>query len=282
MNRLVKVGVTTLGCTILDVRACAADDTPTDANIVTALDISESMDVEDMRIAIEGMARAIRAPEILQAIKSGRHGRIGFAVFAWHHGMYPEVVSWTLIASANETSSVSRQIEARLKVDVEAEALNQPKYDHVGRLTDLSEAIERAATLLRTAPYSTDRLVVNIIGNGEDNNGEGPQRARDRVIAEGGTINGVVLGGDPAVLDHYRRQVIGGPGAFLLFADDGDTVAELLARKSRYDIVCAPPLRQAEVGDDHAKAGMRMRCGTSAAIAAAASARPNELDHSQP
>jgi hypothetical protein len=237
MKRLVKVGVVIFGCAILDVGARASDDILTDANIVTALDISESMDVEDMRIAIEGMARAIRAPEILQAIKNGRHGRIGFAVFAWHHGIYPELVSWTLIASAKEAASVSRQIEARLKIDVNAEALNQPEFDYIGRLTDLSEAIDHAATLLRTAPYATDRLIVNVIGNGEDNMGEDPWRARDHVIALGGTINGVILGGNPSVLDYYRRQVIGGSGAFLLFADDGDTIAELLARKFQYDIV---------------------------------------------
>ncbi len=238
MNRLVAVGVFALGCILPDARVTAADGVITDANIVTALDISDSVDPKEMRIEIEGIALAIRTSEVLDAIQTGRHGRIGFAVFAWHHGgIYPVLVSWTLISSARDAMSVSNQITDCLRFADEAEGRRQSNLHHSGRLTDISEAINHATELLLTAPYATSRAVVNIIGNGKDNLGEEPQQARDSLAVQGGTINGVVLGGDPSLLDYYRQQVVGGPGAFLLSADDAGMIVELLARKFRYDIV---------------------------------------------
>lgn len=243
MSRLVEVGVLALGCILFDGRLTAGDGVTTDANIVTALDISDSVDPQEIRIEIEGMAQAIRAREVLDAIQAGRHGRIGFAVFAWYHdGIYPMLVSWTIIGSARDAMSVSNQIADGLRIADEAEGRRRSNLHQSGRLTDISEAIDHAAELLLTAPYGTSRGVVNIIGNGEDNLGEGPQRARDNLTVQGGTINGVVLGGEPSVLDYYRQQVIGGPGAFLLSADDVDMIAELLVRKLRYDIVMNTPV----------------------------------------
>ncbi len=213
-----------------------ADDVATDANVVTALDISYSIEPDDMRLEIEGMARAIRSPEFLAAIRSGRHGRIGFAVFAWHHNRFPDVVSWTLIASEADALAVARRIEARLRVDVELEARRNEKF-YIGRLTDLSQAIDHAAAMLRTAPFVGERSVVNIIGNGEDNVGEDAEVARDRTVEAGTTVNGVVLGDDPIVLDYYRRQVAGGPGAFVMSTGEPAAMAETLRRKFLYDIV---------------------------------------------
>ena len=78
-----------------------------------------------------------------------------------------------------------------------------------------------------------------IIGNGEDNVGEEAAFARERVIALGGTVNGVVLGDDPLVLDYYRREVIGGPGAFLISTGEAAAFVEVLTRKFLRDIVVA-------------------------------------------
>ncbi|MGH6831145.1 MAG: DUF1194 domain-containing protein, partial [Methylocella sp.] len=148
-----------------------ADQIVTDANIVTGLDVSYSIDADDMRLEIEGLARAIRSPDVLRAIQAGQHRRVGFAVFAWHHDQFPMLVSWTVIGSEADAMAVSKEIASRLKVDVELEAREQATY-FIGRLTDLSQAIDHATELLRAAPFVGRRLVVNIIGNGEDNVGE--------------------------------------------------------------------------------------------------------------
>jgi hypothetical protein len=238
MTQVAGTGMLALGCALLCGNAGAANDILTDANIVTGFDISYSIGPDDMRLEIEGMARAICSPEVLAAIRSGRYGRIGFAVFAWHHDQFPMVVPWVVIASEADALAVAREIDARVAVNVETEArANQTFY--IGRLTNLSQAIDHAAEMIATAPYTTDRAIINIIGNGEDNVGEEAGFARERVITMGGTVNGVVLGDDPLLLDYYRRQVIGGPGAFVISTGEAATFVEALTRKFLQDIVVA-------------------------------------------
>lgn len=212
--------------------AAGAEELRTDINIVTALDVSDSIDAQSIRIEIEGMAQAILAPEVLQAIRAGQHGRVGFAVFAWNEGAYPELVAWTIIRDDADAHIVSKQLR-----DVTPSELS-PSVDRMvePRMTDLSGAIDHAAALLLTAPYSADRMVLNVIGNGWDNVGEGPVAARDRLVGAGGTINGVILGEDPVLADYFRQNVIGGRGAFLITARDPGAITDVLARKFLRDV----------------------------------------------
>lgn len=203
----------------------AAEDLSTDANIITGLDVSSSINAQETMLQIDGMAQAIRSPAILAAIQHGQHGRIGFAVFVWADGDYPELVSWRIIGSAEDAEATSKEITSRLATLVESSGRA------VGTLTNLSGAIDHASQMLSQAPFSTKRAVVNIIGNGEDNVGEDPQRARADLLARGATINGVVVGGDPAVLNYYRNQVIGGRTAFVLPADKAETLVQVFAMK---------------------------------------------------
>lgn len=217
--------------------AVRAEDLRTDVNIVTALDISDSVDGNATAIEIEGMAQAILAPEILQAIRAGRFGRVGFAIFAWHEGAYPELVSWTMIADGEDARRVSDRLRNGLAPDLPP----TPGRNADPRMTDLSGAIDHAAVLLLTAPFAADRMVVNIIGNGWDNVGEGPWHARDRLVGAGGVINGVIVGEDPVLADYFRQNVIGGRGAFLFTARDKRAITDVLARKFLRDIALNAP-----------------------------------------
>jgi hypothetical protein len=238
MTKMTGFGMLALGAALLCDSAGVAEEIVTDANLVTGLDISYSIAPDDLRLELEGLARAIRSPEVLAAIQGGRYGRIGFAVFAWHHDRFPMVVSWAVIASEADALAVASEIEGRLGVDLETEARASQRF-FIGRLTNLSQAIDHATEMLMAAPFAADRGVVNIIGNGEDNVGEEPDVARARAIAMGATVNGVVLGDDPLVLDYYRREVVGGPGAFVIPAREAAALVEVLTRKFLYDIVVA-------------------------------------------
>lgn len=237
MWRLRAIATVALAWSLCEISPASADGIRTDANILTAIDISDSVDAEMLYLEIEGMARALRSPKILQATRRGRNGRIGFAVFAWSHGGgHPELVSWTSIASEQDAARVSAEIARWLLLADQAAGRKRDMPHHSGRLTDISAGIEHATQLFLVAPYVTHRQVLNIIGNGEDNLGENPERARDRLLSFGGSINGVVLGREIAALDYYRRYVVGGPGAFYLFANDPDSIAEILELKLLYDL----------------------------------------------
>ena len=216
---------------LLLINPAAAEGTETDANIITGLDISDSISTVETQLQVDGMARAIRDPEILAAIHRGQHQRIGFAVYAWADGDYPVLVSWRSIESEADARAASEEMVARLK------ALTESSTTLVGSLTDISAAMGYGLAMLGEAPFATDREVLNIIGNGEDNVGEDPKRARDGLVAQGVTINGVVLGNNPALLEYYRHQVIGGPSAFVMPVNNADSMTEVFARKFVSEIV---------------------------------------------
>jgi Protein of unknown function (DUF1194) len=225
MVRSVLLAFLTLCGALSCFQAAAAEELSTDANIITGLDVSSSINAQETMLQIDGMAQAIRSPAILAAIQHGEHRRIGFAVFVWADGDYPELVAWRTIGSQEDAEATSREISARL------DALLSSSARSVGTLTNLSGAMEHASEMLSQAPFRAKRAIVNIIGNGEDNVGEDPQRARAQLLAGGATINGVVVGGDPAVLSYYRNQVIGGRTAFVLPADKAETLVQVFAMK---------------------------------------------------
>lgn len=205
-----------------------------DAVIVTALDMSSSINVQETALQIEGMAQAIRSPAVVSAITNGKLGRIGFAIFLWADGEYPDLVAWRIIASQDDADAVADEIVSKLQWVTDGLGDNTKR--NWGTLTNLSGAIDHAAGMLKTAPFRAERVVVNIVGNGEDNVGEGPTRARADLLATGATINGVVVGGDQAVLAYYRANVIGGKQSFALPAGNSDELAYTFVLKFRSEI----------------------------------------------
>lgn len=210
--------------------AAGEDDSAADANIVTGIDLSRSIDPEESKLQIYGMVEAIRAPEVLRAIQDGPHGRIGFAVFLWASGTFPELVSWRVIGSRQDAEEASTEILLRLQLILDA------SRHSIGSLTDISAAMAHAGEMLADSPYASRRAIVNIVGNGEDNVGEGPGRSRDALVARGVTVNGVVVGGERKIVDYYRREVIGGPTAFVLAAHGPEGLVEAFTSKFTAEI----------------------------------------------
>lgn len=217
---------------LLSGRFACADSVWTDANIVTGLDFSGSIEPRDAQVQIDGITMAIRSPQIIAAIKNGNHGRIGFALFVWASGNYPILVIWRQISTAEEAAAVADEVSTGLHALIGSDALVK-----LGALTDLSGALDYGGELLRAAPFTTNHRIINIIGNGIDNVGEGARPARDRLVAEGITINAVALGRDRTLFGYLKRDVIGGPESFALMADDPEMLVEVLARKFVTEIV---------------------------------------------
>lgn len=189
------------GCALVLGGAAHADTIWTDASIVTGLDLSDSIDAGDADIQVAGIAGALRAPEIVAAIRRGHYGRIGFAVFAWADSDHPVLVSWRLIGSQQDALAASWEISDRLRALLGSDAAAT-----LGSLTNPSGAMDYGGTMLLSAPFATTHWVLNIVGNGVDNVGEGPQHARDQLLAMGKTINGVALGHDRAIYEYSASR----------------------------------------------------------------------------
>lgn len=238
MRTFASAGMRALAFTLLAGSHAWAQDIATDVNIVTGLDVSYSIDTETVTLELEGIAKALRDPRVIRAIGTGRHGRIGFAVFAWHFNAFPVIVGWTVIASPEDAGSAARALDAHRPAELLPKAV-APIPWQLGGFTDLSEALGHAEELLRTAPFAADRAIINIVGNGRDNVAEDAGMVRDRIVAHGGTINGLVLGDDPGLVQYYREQVIGGRAPFVMSTGDTASIADAFARKFIGDIVAS-------------------------------------------
>lgn len=218
---------------------------PVDANIVTGLDLSPSIMRHEEWIELDGMQRAVGHPAFLAAIRAGAYRRIGFAAFTWSsHGELRVIVPWVVLGSAADLQPV---VDALAQVPRRGDTSfggdhEPPSVPLVPeRLTDISEALSFAHGLFAAAPHRSGRSILNICGNGIDNVGEGPEATRDRAVAAGITVNGLVVGASPNVAAYYRDRVAGGPGAFVIEAVEPRGIREAMLRKFVRDLLATRP-----------------------------------------
>ena len=60
-------------------------------------------------------------------------------------------------------------------------------------------------------------------------------------MAVGATINGMaIISEEPYLENYFRKNVVGGPGAFVMTADDYDTFGEAIRRKLLRELAPGP------------------------------------------
>jgi hypothetical protein len=209
--------------------ARAADSV--DMLLVLAADVSRSVTEPKFRLQREGAAAAIAHPEVVKAITSGTNRRIAVCFVEWATaGMQNVVVDWTVIASDADARGFGDKL-------VEA-----PR-SFIGS-TSISDAIDFSVRQLDLAPFSSDRRVVDISGDGNNNSGRPVVAARDDALAKNVTINALVIltplaesfrpehTNPPGGLEKYfQDNVIGGYGAFTIVAESHEAFGRSLTKK---------------------------------------------------
>lgn len=214
----------------------------TDFNLITAIDVSDSITRNDEWLQYSGLARGVVDAEFLARITEGAEQRIGFVAFTWSSGgQVAVVVPWTVIETRADAERVAAQLNGAPRIDRSAFGRYRPLSSSVDRdrggMTDIAEAIEAAVRLSVAAPYAAPRSVVNILSNGVDNNGQDPTVVRDNAIRMGITLNGIVFGDRDDLPDYFRQNVIGGPGAFLMTVNKPEDLPSALEKKFWQDLV---------------------------------------------
>ncbi len=211
---------------------------PVDLQLVFAVDVSRSIDAEEAKLQRDGYIAALTHPRVIKAITSGPLGRIAIAYFEWANAQFQRVlVPWTVIASEADARTVAAAL---------AEApITSANW------TSVSGAIDFGAALLAASGFASPRRVIDISGDGRNNNGRPAPEARDDAVRRGIVINGLPVindrpnfGGAPERdLDgYYRANVIGGPGAFVKVADGFAAFGEAILSKLVIEISgLAPP-----------------------------------------
>jgi len=205
----------------------ARADEPVDVALVLAVDVSRSIDEDEARLQREGYRAAVSDPRVIEAVRGGMLGGIAIAYVEWAGIEYQRlVIPWTRIGSQRDA-------------DGWAEALAQAPRTSLS-WTSISGGVEFSRQLIAQCPYEATRRVIDVSGDGVNNSGPPAEQARDRAVAEGITINGLPILNDrptfgrppPVPLDqYYRESVVGGPGAFVIAAEDFDAFGQAVRRK---------------------------------------------------
>ena len=204
---------------------------PVDMLLVLAADVSRSVTEPKFKLQREGAAAAITHPDVVRAMTSGQHRRIAICFVEWAAaGMQTTIVDWTVIAGDAD----ARGFAARL--------LDVPR-SFVGS-TAIGGAIDYSVEQLERAPFTSDRRVIDVSGDGNNNNGRSVVEARDEALAKGITINALVIltppgesfrpehTNPPGGLEKYfQDNVIGGPGSFTIVAEGHETFGRALTKK---------------------------------------------------
>jgi hypothetical protein len=199
--------------------AVAAAAEQVDLLLVLAADVSRSVDGTKFQLQREGYATAISDPRVIEAIRSGRNGRIAVSFVEWSGiGAQKVVVDWMSIGDAATAKGFGDRL------------LEAPRS--FADRTSISGGIEFAMSQLTRAPFESTRRTIDVSGDGTNNAGRDVTLARDEAVAKGITVNGIViLSNNPmawnpdhtnppgGLANYYRRNVIGGPGAFVVVAD---------------------------------------------------------------
>lgn len=200
-----------------------------DINLVLAIDCSYSVNPQEYALQMAGMASAISDPAIVRAIENGVHGAIAVTVVQWSH-KYSQVVvvPWMRIAS---------QRQARLLAAAIARAQRQTAKG----ATSISGMLDFGQTLIRTAPFISQRNIIDVVADGKNNSGDPVEGMRDRLNANGITINGLAILNEETRLDHYMRsRVIGGNFAFVEQTANYEDFARAIHRKLLREIQGVP------------------------------------------
>jgi hypothetical protein len=214
-----------------------------DLLLVLASDVSRSVDTRKFELQRQGYASALSNPRVIEAIKSGPHGKIAICFVEWSGQTSQKlVIDWSVIGDAGAARKIGDQM------------LELPRT--FADRTSISAGIDFAVSQLERAPFKATRRTIDVSGDGTNNSGRDVGQARDEALAKGITINGLVILSDsplpwnpehtnpPGGLgEYYRKNVIGGAGAFVMVAENHDSFGQAIVKKMIAEIAFNPPPR---------------------------------------
>ncbi|MEM6903094.1 MAG: DUF1194 domain-containing protein [Pseudomonadota bacterium] len=200
---------------------------PVSTELVIAADGSGSISDEELAVQREGYAAAITDPQVLSVIQSSSFGRLAVAYIEWGGANSQEIIAdWHLIETAEDAERF-------------AAVLRQTPRKAYG-WNSISNAIFKGAEMIESNAYDGFNKVIDVSGDSGQRGGRPLEAVRQAVLAQGITINGLALNyrgggmtgpsGEPLEL-HYKRDIIGGPGSFVMTVEEPEEFHEAILNK---------------------------------------------------
>ena len=215
-----------------------------DLLLVLAADVSRSVDQAKFQLQREGYAAAISDKRVLEAITAGRNKRIAIAFVEWS-GVSSQklLIDWTVIDGPDAAKKFGDQL------------VELPRS--FAERTSISGGIDFSMGLLGRAPYQAPRRTIDVSGDGTNNSGRDVTLARDEAVAAGVTINGLVILSERPMAwnpehtnpaggldNYYRNNVTGGPGSFVMVAENHNSFGQAIVKKLIAEIAEGGPTQK--------------------------------------
>lgn len=192
--------------------------------LVLALDVSGSVDAVEYRQQLHGIAGALESEAVTAALLSEPGRPVALSVFEWSSSRYQrQVLPWTLLHDRKAIGLGAGRLRAVTRVTAP-------------RTTGLGGALEASARALAEAP-PCERQVVDVSGDGKNNDWPEPGRALAAAAFQRITVNALVIlpgrgSADPeGLVAYFRARILHGPGAFLEVANGFSDYARAMTRK---------------------------------------------------
>ena len=206
--------------------AAPAGPVQVDVKLVIATDTSHSIDQDEARLQREGIADLFLDPEVVKAIQSGPLGSIAVAMIDWagYREDYLQL-DWTIVKDKASATALSQRIRAL-------------PY-HSGQRTSISNALQKSFLLLDNSDGAIigTKKVVDVSGDGPNNDGISLQHVHDTTMNNGIIVNGLPImdeGSDdyfPDLDKYYDACVVAGKGSFLVVVKSFKDFGKAMRRK---------------------------------------------------
>ncbi|TIW61030.1 MAG: DUF1194 domain-containing protein [Mesorhizobium sp.] len=183
-----------------------------DVAIVLAADMSGSINEEEATLQRESYAAALESDIVLRTVNEGMQGRIAVTFIEWSSfGSLRTRIGWTVLSNARDASHIAEAIRKKMgRLDLGPH----------GAKTSISYAIDAAVDALEKSPFPALKRVIDISGDGQNNDGSSVEDSRQRALRKSIIINGLPIGDEvengETTAEYYERHVIGGPGSFVI------------------------------------------------------------------
>jgi hypothetical protein len=198
---------------------CAASEY-VDLELLLAVDVSVSVDSAEYALQMRGLAAAFRHPDVIAAIRASAPNGVAVALMQWA-GPDEQTYSvpWAEVDDAQSAYAFAAEIEIATR-----------PLSFGG--TAIGDALIVGVSLLSENAARGARRAIDVSGDGRANQGISPGPVRAHAAAQGVTVNGLaIVNEEPDLLVYYQERVIGGPGAFVLYADDYEDFGRAIRMK---------------------------------------------------
>lgn len=203
--------------------SAASANTMVDLELVLAVDVSGSVDTTEYNLQKKGYIDAFKSSSIVTAIQSGALGKIAVTYMEWSSASLQSYTSWQLVEDTASADSFANLISGFTRSS--------------SGLTAPGSAINKATWLFDQNDYDGTRQVIDVSGDGSQNDGANTAAARNNALAAGvDAINGIaILGSESGLEAWYNANIKGGATGFVVaasgFATFGDAIDDKLIKE---------------------------------------------------